>query len=345
MNYQEPRLKVGATDIRNTLAARMGQSELKKGRWKLDFANIVTSNVSNYQIIEGLEGEPDPEYTTETLMSDQIKIFWWMNIGLYNSLFECFSHLVHEIKKYEDPVVIINTTNIFSEMDYAYATFILQSLTDIGVKWEIYNHKNIIYVNNFVVINRFCVTPENIQELKDHFAKYIKNKDVKPFRKVYLSRRHLAPRDYKWIKDGLSCKTDHRLFDSEVLEKFLEDNGFEVIIPEEKFTNFVDQINYMYEVDTLVSLSSSGIANALFMQKNTSVIEFITTYPMGLITGNWSEDENSVEGSESVHHLYQTLSYVNHNCYFALPNWSRYSEDLINIIKENTHFRKIIMGE
>jgi len=336
-------LKVSATDVRNTQHHREGYSKDYYGLHKIFFNQPDKIRVANAEISK-FYGKVDEKFTNETLLSQDNKIFWWVNIGLYNLFFECFSHLLNVLKSKPNSTVIINDMSILPDRDEAYYKFMLKSLEDIGVKWEVYDNKEVIYANNFTVIDGFCVTPENVALVKDHFKKYVTDKDVKPFRKVYLSRKHMEPRNYKWIKDGLSCSMDHRLFDEEILESFMAENGFEVIIPEHKFKDdFLGQLNYMNEVETLVSLSSSGIANALFMQKNTSVVEFITTYPMGLITGNWAEDEKSTEGVEAIHHLYQTLSYTNHNCYFGVPNWSRYSKDLIDIIKSNNNLRKIIM--
>ena len=57
--------------------------------------------------------------------------------------------------------------------------------------------------------------------------------------------------------------------------------GYESIYAPEKFKNFEEQINYFNEVKTLVAISSSGLANSLFMQPQTTLFELqtnITTY-------------------------------------------------------------------
>ena len=55
--------------------------------------------------------------------------------------------------------------------------------------------------------------------------------------------------------------------------------GFEINGSKPKFSeNFIDQINFFNEVKTLISVSGSGLTNALFMQKNTNLIELITPF-------------------------------------------------------------------
>lgn len=338
---------LSATDVNNTFSQDEGYCKIYNGIHKIDFMGKSNYLFSGSNPIP-YSGEIEEEFTTPTLMSVEPKLFWWANIGLYNSIFEGFSHLLRVLKDRKDnPIVIINSTCLGPEIDWPYFKFLLKSLNDIGVRYEIYNNKNIVYANNFSYIDKFCVTPGMISDIKSHFQKYVKDKNVKPFRKVYLSRRHIEERKYYWIKDGLSSSSDHRLYDHEKLENFMEENGFEVLIPEDKFDNFEDQINYMYEVDVLASLSSSGIANSLFMQPETSVVEFITTYPMSIGSPNFDSDEpipeKSFHGTESIHHLYHTMSYVNNVCYFALPNYTRYSDGIIDKIKNNKNMRKIIM--
>jgi Glycosyltransferase 61 len=335
---------LSATDVANTHIEERGYAKHYDGTYMIDFAMNSTYQFSQASIIK-YDGLIDNNYTTPTLMSDERKIFWWSNIGMYNSFFEGLSHLLKVVNSFDEkPIVIVNNFCMGPESEWEYHKFMLKSLNDIGVKYEVYNNKNIVYAKNFSVIDSFCTTPDMIQTVKNHFKQYVKDQSIKPFRKVYLSRRHILPREYTWIKDGLSTNADHRLWDHDVLEKFMSQNGFDVIIPEQTFMSFEDQINYMYEVETLVSLSSSGIANALFMQPNTSIIELITTYPMAIGPDSYDKPK-SMHGTEAIHHLYQTMAYVNNMCYFGLPNYDRKSETIINIIKNNKHFRKIIMGE
>lgn len=337
---------LSATDVRNTFIIEDGYYRTYKGIHKIDFAGNANFIFSGAKVIKH-EGIIEEDFTTKTLMSDDPKIFWWANIGLYNSIFEGFSHLLETIKtRTDNPIVIINDNCMGPEKDFAYFKFLLKSLEDIGIRYEIYNNKDIVYANNFSIIDKFCVRPDMISAVKNHFHKYVKDKSIKPFRKVYLSRRHILERNYNWIKDGLSFSSDHRLYDHEELENFLEKNGFEIIVPEQTFLNFEDQINYMYEVETLASLSSSGIANSLFMQPGTSVVEFITTYPMSLGNPDFDNvEEKSIHGVEAIHHLYHTMSYVNDTCYFALPNYERSSKGIIDKINNNKNLRKIIVGE
>ena len=117
---------------------------------------------------------------------------------------------------------------------------------------------------------------------------YVKEKDKIPFKKVYLSRRkvwrNIEENDLyqKGLKIDLNSKksrprTEIRIFEEEKLENFLSNYNFEILHPEEFFDkDYISQINYFYEVKTLMSVTSSGLVNQMLMQSNTNIIEIST---------------------------------------------------------------------
>lgn len=318
------------SEIYSTLD-KMPVSDIHLGTFK---CKINSFNISNFEKID------DSINKDNILMSDDNKLIWIpYRSGIYNQFVECFPFLIESFlhnKKYEYVVIIKNTNQHFvAKEDEMHMNFINKVMTDLGIKFFIYEtDKDEVFINNFCILHYTTSNQKKIiQQEKDIFYKYVKDKNKKPFRKVYLSRKHIEPRHYFWIKDGLSTRTDDRLIDEEVFELFLIKNGFEIIVPEKKFNNFIDQINYMYEVQTLVSLSSSGITNSIFMQPNTKVVEIVTGYPGTYenFTENKKIEEKSFEGFESLHLLYVVLSYLNNNIHISIPNHTRLSQDVIKI--------------
>jgi len=86
------------------------------------------------------------------------------------------------------------------------------------------------------------------------FFRQFADDQVKPFRKVYISRG----------------KTKRSLENETELENKLKEQGFEIIYAED--LNFDEQIKLFSETEVLVSSHGAGLANILFMQKGTRLI-------------------------------------------------------------------------
>lgn len=333
-------IEVSASPIRHT--------EFFKNYQKFDGLYELTSGAATHSFgaysakkITAREIDPNIEINQD-LISDEYKILWAPNIGLYNLYYCTFSQLLQIINDDKNVIVYINKKGMHTEADMPHFTFILDWLDSLNIKYKFIEQNNMFYAKNFYKIVQEVISPEMIDEVYKFGQNFVDNKDVKPFRKVYVSRRHIPSRDYFWIKPGLSSKKDDRLIDHEVIESFLESKGFEIVIPEQKFTNFKDQINYFYETKMLVSLSSSGISNALFMQPNTTIVEFMTTYPAGHEPYDPNNSEPHVMGSEMIHHLYHAQAYLKNHTYIAVPNITRYSNEIIDKINNSAHLSYLI---
>jgi hypothetical protein len=187
-----------------------------------------------------------------------------------------------------------------------------------------------IYVNNFYLVTSPFFSEDDMDLLYKTCLKYIRKPDVEPFRTVYISRGYVTDRTYFEAKPGLRFKSDNRILDEPVLEKFFLDNGVEVTHPED-FKDFVDQLNYFYETKTIISLTSSGISNALFMKPGSTVFEIVTPLILGLgING-----QGPIDTREDLHHLYNALVYIKDHHYISIPNHDRESKTIINKISGN----------
>ena len=145
-----------------------------------------------------------------------------------------------------------------------------------------------------------------------------------PFRKVYLTRGgkggDLGPiaEDYEYYKDDL------RMYEEEKLEKFFSDLGYEIVDPETKFDSIMEQITYMREVKTLVSVTCSGLTNMIFMQPNQLVVELQAELVQ--VNGDYS-DSGMLIPIQNLHNFYQPLSFMGGHTYIGIP--SRRDPDVV----------------
>lgn len=99
---------------------------------------------------------------------------------------------------------------------------------------------------------------------------------VTPYRKVYLSRSHIDRRDNRNSAGTFGgFKDDVRMENEKILENFFREKGYEIVIPELKFSSFREQIEYMNTVKVLASVTSSGLLNSFFMQDGQFILEIV----------------------------------------------------------------------
>jgi len=216
-----------------------------------------------------------------------------LDFNYYHFLIDQLSFLLIELIKNNNLQVVFFTNNkIQNYMDYVFEKlekyninfylFILESNESIKVNnYYIYNRENFNF-NNQIEIDSLLVS---------NFLK--ENKEIKPSRKVYISRKF---QDKKWQNSNnyfLKTKNDYfeykksnyvnyRMDNYKYLEDFFEKYNFEIIDNINEFyafsENFIDQINFFNEVKTLISVTGAGLTNAIFMQKDTNVLELATPF-------------------------------------------------------------------
>lgn len=138
-----------------------------------------------------------------------------------------------------------------------------------------------------------------------------------PYRKVYLSRRHLKDIRGKTFtgvsSDYQGYKNDLRMDNEHLLEEFFSSKGYEIIIPEESFSTMREQIQYMKSVKVLASVTSSGLTNSLFMKNGQTVIE-ITAEVAG-VTGHGSGGAHQAKLD-----YYLTDSFFKNHIHIGVPS-------------------------
>ena len=294
---------------------------------------------------------------TESFISDQYKFLIRYADGYYHETIDFFGYF-------------INALEICKELNIKDPLFIFASAPSEGTQMRIFFDKWLkdLKINNYIILNRTqnmieannCfnlisysapAVPSPLPTLYNSFKNlYVKEKDKIPFKKVYLSRRkvwrNIEENDLyqKGLKIDLNSKksrpkTEIRIFEEEKLENFLSNYNFEILHPEEFFDkDYISQINYFYEVKTLMSVTSSGLVNQMLMQSNTNIIEIST--PLMFIE-NKKEIKDEII-NEHLQYFYKDFAYLKDQFYCAIANEDLQADTVINKIKNNKYLMDII---
>lgn len=303
-----------------------------------------TINTFSYYGIEPHDFDPVEHDTFLDLRSDKLKVLFSGGYGPYNFFQLSIPNVIRMAEEFPDATFIFDYSHVFKEgTGKTFVPFTKKVLDLLGIENYFINNDLLpgVIVNNFIQVNtgELNVTHNNVITAARLYAEAAEvRSNVVPFRTVYLSRRNITNRNYQSLDDGLSSKEDCRIYSEPVLEKYLSGLGVQIVAPED-FETMDDQVRFFYETKTLISTTSSGLANALFMQDNTKIVEFATTMPF-ILSGTLGDSE----GEEQLHHIYRHLAYLTNKEYISVPNYSRQAVDLIGIIEESELLQKVLRG-
>lgn len=286
-----------------------------------------------------------------SLVSDTKKIFVSPEGAFFHLFNDTVAPLLQQLELDSDVEVIIDISKISNPMattnqtelnDNSFTGFFIKALRDIGatVKLINRNYYDVININNFYINDYKFYVGDTYSALFNLFSKYVSNQDIVPHKKVYLSRKRIPPRVEIFIDKSKNevMSNDNRLDDEELVEKYFQSLGYEVICPED-FHSFQEQLDYMYSVKTLISLSSSGLSNSIFMKPNQTVVELVTPLPIPF------DDENNPYGSiliQDLHHFYSTMAFKKGHKYIAISNQHKKSSEIINQIENDPSLKSFL---
>lgn len=262
-----------------------------------------------------------------------------------------FSHAIHDslciiLKIHSmDPsgvFVLYEPSDRMEGVDKVY-DYLQDFLKYKGIKYVFIAKEEVDVENNFSIklkINRavdvgVVVQKNNLNlSLEDHLSvsrevkTHIGSAEVVPYRKVYLSRSHIDRADYSDNNlDLVGFRDDVRMEREYLLAEFFKDNGYEVIIPEQKFKTFKEQLEYMREVKVLASVTSSGLMNSLFMEDQQFILEIVAE----LVT---SDGHLNTTNQYMVSH-YTQYAYLKKHIYLAVQS-RRDPIEVINALEKVT---------
>lgn len=207
-----------------------------------------------------------------------------------------------------------------------------------------------------IIINKVYVTPsysvhQNYENsLYEAALTLVDNKNTKPFRKVFLSRKHMGDRQHS-VDSGLTVKHDNRIDDHQKIEDYFSSLGYEIITPEQ-FKSLKEQINFFYETKIIVSTTSSGLMNSAFMQEGQTMIELQTPLIVHMppqeqmgsrVTASF--DFSKMVAVEQLHYFYIKMAFQKKHKYLALNNMTRESSYIIDTIENDKYLKALLINE
>lgn len=288
------------------------------------------------------------------LVSDNRKLFLSMPVSVYHFFIDFAARVSAQLKRDPELELVVNDAAIKLNAPggHIYSGF-LELLRSQGVKVTVvdFGQYDGIIFNKVYVQGTFFAEENNVRALAEIISPLIKDKDVVPFRKVFLSRRQLGNREHGQDKTWLTVPHDRRIDDHDKVESYFASLGFEIVTPEH-FRSLAEQVNLFYETKTLVSTTSSGLVNAAFMQEGNTLVELQTPLviymPRQMIVNPGTplspELMSDNLATEHLHYFYNTLAFHKKHVYLALNNLTRSAELLEKTIESNPYLKEFIIG-
>lgn len=296
------------------------------------FHDITKNNLS-----EPIEGVPE-------FISEEKKMFLKVAPSHYHCIYD-FLGTVFFLYEKDPEILFILDVGDGRLVPSAQTTidFALQIIKENNIKHEIVNFagKTNFNINNFYIKTERWTDPGTPNKILKYAESHIKNKDIIPFRKVYVSRRIADEKKMKSYGKNLSDKLTRssyaRIDDEKKLEDFFQKNGFEVVFPE-NFESFDDQLNYFYETKIAIGLTGGGLTNLMFMQNNGIVVELITT----LITNRNDRQAKVLRLEEGQHHFYHSIAFQKNHEYVGVINKNTIADEIIDKFQKLPHLKSIL---
>lgn len=291
---------------------------------------------------------PEPKYS---LLSSERKLVIRVNATFFHLIFDTFAVVLSELKKKPDLVVILVLPSINKNLEIGHTGKVLEGFKDylrdklkVQVLEWLFDATDEAVLNNFYMVSEPMGTMQSAEDLIELFDVDSRCASVPQSKKVYLSRRKTVSNqglpkeladnyDDVEIRKKYEYKINDRMIDENVLEDYLISLGFEVVCPED-FSSFFEQLEFFAGVRCVVSVTSAGLSNCLFMKQDTTVVELITP----LVVPN-----SATTSTKSVHPHYQVLSVLKGLNYVGIPH-DRIASNLVQKIEENSALKNLLLS-
>lgn len=285
-------------------------------RFKIDENSFINSKQKNKKDLRDL---------IKTYNDNQKKVFYIDITTQFAHFFlETFALLLMAHESSPNSLFIINFSGLSKDAkkEHSFLSLLEDFVLNNNVDHFFIENNSVIALNNFYYFTQVTPSNEVVDLIYNFLQKYVKDKNIVPTKKVFLSRKYTpcergTDRNIeqiikrgKWVNSdekNIIGVSDIRLHNESYLHAFFESFGFEIVYPE-KFKDINEQINFFNGVKTVVSTTSSSLVNSIFMPPGGTIIELITP----LLTDRARFDIHS--------DLYLFLSYVKKHEYFAIPN-------------------------
>jgi hypothetical protein len=267
-------------------------------------------------------------YEKLDFQSSDKKLFIVLANSYYHAVVDTLLQILEQHQKDKEIIFIISVDKEDTESRLGvFYNFFIKTLVENKIKHEIVyiTNRTVLIIDNFYQIVSANPTSKGLGLVLDVIEKYRKNKDIEPYRKVFIAKRSDPSRNNRLIyvdendKKNFDFTDDERLDDYEILSKYLSSIGFETIYAED-FDSFEKQIEYFDTVKILVSPTSAGLINLLLMRPNQIVVEL--------------EVPLVASGKQTLHSLYQGVAFGSGHLYMLIPTM-RKSKEIIDRISSN----------
>lgn len=272
--------------------------------------------------------------------------------SFYHSVMDDLSEIINALKIYPDHELIIDISDVENGIKskdpfWDFFNFFLETLDIKKIKYKLVCFKkyDVIYMDNFVFVEFVYETGQKANAVYDFFTERIPEKGtVEPYRNVYVSRKkreEFSSTVEVSESKGMSSNVDMRMDDHDAAEEYFASLGYE-IVHSELFPSFGEQLRYFYSVKTLVSISGSGLTNAVFMQPGGTVIEIVTPLFTTVPPPTGPKDITKPFYVQEVHNFYKMLAFYMNHYYVGIQNITRKFEDFKNSVESNQDLKRFI---
>jgi capsular polysaccharide biosynthesis protein len=281
------------------------------------------------------------------MVSDSKKLVATMHPSFYHFYMDFVGRIAEQLSVDPDIELIIHNPALNSpdvNGSYVFDSFI-ETLKAKGIRHQVYDlsQYNILEINNVYLSDYPSQSKDYASLVFEFFSDYIRNPGVVPHRDIFLSRKHMGNRVHPDAPSYLWADHDNRIDSHDGIENYFMSLGYEVITPE-SLGSFEEQMNTFYEARTIVSTTSSGLTNAVFMQPGQTMIELVTPLLIHV-----ADSQGAVEAEarqwriqEELHHFYSVLALHKRHKFLMLGNKHRKSEDIIKQIEEDKFLKGFV---
>lgn len=265
----------------------------------------------------------------------------------YHGVLDDLSELAEAIREYPDHDVILDVSNVADVMNdersaWDFINHFVRKLDERGIRYKLVKliDYDVIYMDHFRVANYPADSGKKTKNIYEFFNDFRLDEDAKPFRKVFVSRKHAIGRNLEEQGDasrnaGLSFRKDDRIDDHEELEKLFLNLGYEIVYSE-GFDTFSDQVDFFYNVKVLASLTGSGLTNAALMPPGGTVIEIVTPLLVSIPAPDEStKDLTNLYYVQELHNFYKNIAFYQDHFFFSIQNPDRSIKKLKELIHGN----------
>jgi hypothetical protein len=180
------------------------------------------------------------------------------------------------------------------------------------------------YVRSFSEVSQFWETPR-----ADRTVTYCSRKYTSDSKEVSLDDIRLL----KGYKDLRWPRRYPRIDREDLTEDYMRSHSIDLSYPE-LFDSYEDQMKYYANCKTLISTTSAGLLNMLYMPPRSTVIELYTPIYGG-----------GAGYRETYHDQYRLLSVLCGHNHITIPNTTRSFEEIKSIFGENLWTIQALRGE